>query len=1422
MLFTNKILTRTGIFLILLFCSGLLSGQEISQEEKRIHAVLDRIEAENRFVEELTENNLTNLPVGIKRTISGNTIVIGIDSATLSPNGMIISAFTRVVFPGQTYYITFALRGAFLTPAGLSQAGPTRLEMISDFRIKLNNQVTLALPDDGSNYIDWDCYGFRSINLSGLFEFSSDFFLPDDPDKNDRVTAAFQVNTTDLNNILVSTSITPFRIKGLGDMSFTVNNAVADMSDYVNCEGFAMPKDYQLIFPDAPQLWRGFYLKEVSVKLPSELGSSGKQTELSAEDLLIDDFGVSGRFSGTNILTIDQGDASGWPFSIKSLEIGIIQNKIVLGEIAGLMGIPFLGDEPLGYQAQVISHNNELDYTFAIKTTTSKDYPCPFGGTVRLDRGCNFSMKKANGRFIPSAILNGAFYLSGGSAELKGLRFEKLHLITESPYLKGGKFESPGGAGFTIAGFGLSVDSISLAFKQGKAALGLNARVSLMNKTEKGVSASTRFYMNASATKEPGESGAGRLKWTYDNMVFEGIRVKGNVSLFSLYGNVNVFNDHPVYGDAIMGKVGFTAGRIIKDTAMVEIIFGNKPDFRYWFARVEIPTTLPIGTVTLSHLGGGAYSHMERVNLTSTNLNDIGSNYLPNKDAGIGFLADAGLYLKSKNIFEADVMLEIAVNKNGGVRYISFAGEGRFFSQDKEGKSLTDVTASLNMTFDNENNSFHANLRVFMNIANAIRGVGPDDLLGEAVIHSDPKDWYVYIGRPSSPLGVEVLGLLKTQTYFMAGTVIESMPLPPSEVASIISGIDMNFMKNESSLATGRGMAFGIMFKASAGIGKDGGFVYAYLNAGAGADIMLMDYGEARCEGRSGPIGINGWYASGQGYAYLMGKIGIRVKGSEFDIMSVAAALLVQAKMPNPSWFSGNIAARYSVLGGLIKGKVNVKVVLGEECVLITNGNELGGIELIGDISPSTGSSDVDVFSAPQVSFNTTIGKEFGMININDDYAVYKVMLDEFKLFAPGNQEIPGTVEFNPAGDMATLKLRDILPGQQQLNASVKVHIEKKTPDGWISLTGNAETKSAGFSTGDEPKSIPANNVAYSYPLRDQYNFYKSEYPQGYIKLKYGQPNLFNPVKDGINWDHIVRFKSGNQVFETTAVYNGDNAEIRFEIPQNIPTSVAFDMSVIKKPVSSGAVDANLVRGNRIISPGNASDTTIISTSDISGIGISSLESELHTFRFRTSIYNTFSDKVKGISNWKDLSMIDDKTDRKTLTNLLFIKAYLNESFDKYEIEGSGKEISPLIMMEANRGNAWIDAHVFPLIYDLYGTGGLTLSRNPDLLGLFPSRAMFISNLKVENYLLTGSNSNAIEAEFYFNYYVPLYVHYDFYDLLNKAVSLYMGQSPPPQAQRLLAGYLNNPSRGSYPFTLSYRLPGTNLVTFSSNYVIKY
>jgi hypothetical protein len=1398
------------------------------QKEQYISSLLVNLEENNRTVEELSTTNLTNLPVGIKRTIGNNQIIIGIDSAKAVPGGMLINAYTQVQFDGTSKKISFEAKHLLVTPSGISSTESSRLAMITRFEIPINEQVSLILPDDGRNYIEWDCKGFKSVNLKGYFEFSGQTFIPDPELSGNKqsVTAAIEINTTDLNNIIANVSITPFRIKGLGDMAFAVTQATVDMSDYANSASFVFPANYQNNFNEVPELWRGFFLKDVKIYLPSELSSDTGRTVVEVNNLLIDESGISGNFSVSPVLSFEKGNASGWPFSVDKLGISITQNNLTGGLLTGKIGVPFLGNDTLGYSAQIESSPTGLQYFFSVVTPNeTREFQLPFGGALQLHKGCVFNVEISNGKFIPSAILNGSLLIRTDIVHAEGLRFEQLHLTTESPYILGGKFTVGGGVGFRIVNFNFCIDSISLGIFSGKAALEFNVYVGLMDSDQKGIAAMARFQLNASVHRdsEPITGKPGKQHWAFDGVQVKTVAIDCELSIFTLKGRIDIYKNDPVYGNGFHGAVEFTIKKLIKEPVSVEIYFGTKEDFKYWFVKVSVPVKIPIGTVTLEKLTGGAYNRMKRLDLYSKN-----SDYVPDRESGLGFIAGVGLSFVNEKLIYAEVELEIAFNRTGGLRFIRFQGDGQFFSgKKKEGDPP--VKASICMIFDNENDVFHANVKVYLNIAGVLTGIGPDGLLGECVIHKDPHDWYIYIGRPSVPLGINIIGLVKVQSYFMAGTKIEDMPLPPAEVAAILGGIDLNFMKKENTISTGKGVAFGIRFNVAFGFGRDGGFVYAFFDIGAGADVMLRDYGDAECYGRSGPIGIDGWYASGQAYTYLQGKLGIRVKGKEFDIMSVAAAMLMQAKLPNPAWFKGYMAARYKILGGLVKGSVSLTVTMGEECIILNNGTEIGAVKVIGDIKPSGGSKEVDVFSAPQVAFNTGIDKEFGMVNVAEEYHVYRVKLDELKLVTSDNQEIKGTLQWNADHDLAAMKLPNILPGNENMKVVVKVHIEKKTPAGWQALTSKGivdyEDTIANFVTGEEPTNIPENNIVYTYPVKNQYNFYKNEYPKGYIKLGIGQPNLFRTQSDGKNWEYKARFRSSSgTIAESDVTYNENDLMVNFDIPAALQTSETYTVAIIKKQKDEGSIERNLKRGE-VISTTSQGDTMSITNNKLAGAITMEGESDLHSYPFRSSLYSTFNEKLNNFNGWHQVYAVDV-----TLMSLLGIEASMSETFDKFETTGQGPDFPPLVYAEAIPNNNWINNHVNPKVYELYNTiPGITLNRNTDTLGLFPSRGMRIFNFGEKDYTLQNNQTGDIappkNGNIAIRYYIPHYVYVDFCELRNKAASLYLGKSAneiPLYAQRLLTGSVDDIYHGPYPFKINYRLPGLNTITTSQEFKINY
>ena len=102
----------------------------------------------------------------------------------------------------------------------------------------------------------------------------------------------------------------------------------------------------------------------------------------------------------------------------------------------------------------------------------------------------------------------------------------------------------------------------------------------------------------------------------------------------------------------------------------------------------------------------------------------------------------------------------------------------------------------------------------------------------------------------------------------------------------------------------------------------------------------------------------------GNVYAWLYGEFGVRVKlffvKKKVKIGEAGIATLLQGQFPNPSYFKGYAGMHFSVLGGLVKGRLRLKVTFGDECELVDI-NPFTEVPIISDLSPIDGAGEVDV-----------------------------------------------------------------------------------------------------------------------------------------------------------------------------------------------------------------------------------------------------------------------------------------------------------------------------------------------------------------------------------------------------------------------------------------------------------------------------
>lgn len=1427
-------------------------------------AVFNELEGNDNYVDNLNEQSLTKLPVGEKRTLNNVTYTLGITQAKFYPQYAEFTAFLRMRIPqgsdGSSKDIFFGAHGIKLSFQG-GIIGDVKLGLLGDFPIDLGDKkviLTLKGAFDKDNnmlnngepvtYASIDCNGFKMLSISADLAFSRDLLLPDSSGTPGSGQVHAKINTTasDWNDILVDISLPAFQVKGLSDFSFRVDKAIFDFSDLRNDAQASFPAKYseQYLLPGNPQLWRGVYISSLAVTLPKlfSTGDTTKRVSLQAKNLLIDNQGFTGIISGTNIITIDKGAAGSWPISIDKFNLDLLANKLVGAGFGGNIKLPVDDKTLLVYDA-LISPDNE--YLLTVKPKDTISFGFIRASKVTLYPNSSVTLDVKDGKFLPKAILNGKMTINAtlkkdagendsSLASMPAIEFRGLQLQTLSPKIR---IESMGYDGVIRFGnFPASINSIDVAASNDEARLSFGISVQLMGDGLKGDAGLS--IVGKLASKQGLES------WQYDRIKLDSLGVAFNKGGVKVSGHIYLFEDDPTYGKGFAGDVSMTLEKLHL-TVQAKAIFGRmaNPDYRYWYADAYANlggAGIPIfAGLKINGLGGGAYEHMKMSGKAPAGTSGIGVTptgylYVPDANTSFGLKAIVGFASQDGKAVNGNLTLEMAFSAGGGIRYIHFDGVAKFakglptdpFAEladkmemlklgseeskaqyEAERKKISNdaaITGSASLDLDFENSSIHGVFEVYLK-AGTLSGIGANNLAGQVVMHYDPATWYIYMGKPDNRIGIR-FGVgdvsLKVGAYLMVGSEIPASPAPPKIVADILGADlqELDYMRDLNALGNGRGFAFGTDLSLSTG---DITFLifYAKFDAGLGFDMMLRDYGDAQCKGSSDPIGIDGWYANGQAYAYFQGDIGLTFKlffkTKKINILRVGAAVLLQAKLPNPAWFRGYVGGNYSVLGGLIHGRCNFKVTLGTQCELV-NGNPLGGIQVISDVSPGNNATDVDVFAAPQAAFNMALNKEMEMEGDDGNITLYRVVLDKFQLTNNGNI-IPAKLEWNSDKNGVALYSSEVLPAKTTVKAAVVVSFEEYKGGTWRTvMTDGArttETKEISFVTGEAPESIPNSNIQYAYPLLDQEHFYTKEYPDGYIQLKRGQSYLFDKTK---GWQQALRLKDAAGT-TLTPQWNYDTANKRILwSAQALNKETKYNLAIVNLPPAGGSTQAVTENYTVTENEDNGGTTEVKNNSvDANLTNSNAAEKVILTYGFATSSYNTFADKINAAAITKVIREPIYLPD----VHALQVFTVPTETFDAQELTGSQcSEYIPLIKTVAVLdADNYFNQDIKPLIYNNYPYNGLvTLSRDSGR-ALIPDWAVY----PVESYLLNPDNTRLP-----FRFHLPKQFKTDLVSIQTQLANKAIFNKLPDNYMSILNSLFPVIRQGTYKMKLIYVLPG--------------
>jgi hypothetical protein len=375
-------------------------------------------------------------------------------------------------------------------------------------------------------------------------------------------------------------------------------------------------------------------------------------------------------------------------------------------------------------------------------------------------------------------------------------------------------------------------------------------------------------------------------------------------------------------------------------------------------------------------------------------------------------------------------------------------------------------------------------------------------------------------------LNVEDKVKVKAQAYFQLGNEVDNIP-PIKELIPQISDMESNqyaTVKEDDAKSklnsNGAGISFG--FKCSMESQGSIGPLDGKLEVALGLNILMKEMENVSCS-NSGPIGIKGWYAQGQAFGYANGNINLNYNflfhSGRVNIMRVGGFILLKAKAPNPSNFTGRINGSISALNGLLSGQFNYKVELGKKCENLELPSPIEGLYIFNEANIADGQRNVDRYTDIIIGTNIPLNTDFNVPQVDKDgnpinTVKFQAQIQSIELSTNQNQVSVTQKIINNKAVLMTLN-NPLLPNTEyQLKYSFiwKKWAEKDGKYQFIenfdigkkrenNTEANIETGIIKFTTGDRPTRITQNMVEYMAPGDGQRYWHKG-YANTEIKFK--------------------------------------------------------------------------------------------------------------------------------------------------------------------------------------------------------------------------------------------------------------------------------------------------------------------------------
>ncbi|WP_461141405.1 hypothetical protein [Spirosoma pomorum] len=953
------------------------------------------------------------VPFGIDKAIGPVQTVIAITDVTFTPENAYFNANTWIKAPGEPGgFNGIPLSGYNLCLSPDKPCGDGILYLASE--MKLTNYLSLkgldaappagpfTLPDTTQiTYALFDQNGYRQMRVHAALKPPK--LLDVATNSQLAISLNFGMTGADFTDWTAQVFFPEFYVQGLKDITFAMQPGKPALYDHSEtATPGKLPVNYDGYQPGEENLWKGLFFPEIQVKLGgffSKLSQSGTTLTGGVQNLIYDDNGLTGKAYLTHLLGLGDGNLASWYASIDTVAIDFLKSDFQSSRMNGQVVLPIFKykenmDEsavwPWTCTLKKDEKGGDMAYQFLISPKQDAAVEV-WQATLALNKDLTYiSVGNKSGKFVAEAVLDGKVSINTGTFISPGMTFKGLTLTSEDPYIKlDGFTTSFASPQKDLAGMPFTLTDVNLKKALAPAPLGqfdfsFTGGLELAEAASLTATATTRLRFSA------GLSG-GRPDWKYVDTYVDKVTGDGHIGPLTAKVDLDFYHDNAKYGNGFSGVatlgLGFVGGLAVK--AKFGKTIGND-SYRYWYVggTAVLPAGgVPIGTtpVAFKGFGGGAFSRMTQVTDKQGQI-----DYEPSSSTKFGLQAKVILGTTGSNLLNVDAGLTMAFSDNMSPSLIGIHGDAYLLANDPPNYGSALAKGTVDITYDIAHDVFDT--KGGLTASYGVEGFKVEAVAREVGLRIKPSEgkWFFSLGVPNDRLDLNIyvaskdplftfgsylltgndipnnLGNLPPDPYKLSAKTKNDLHYKPQDITPLIAG-------KTPLLAFGAGYHVGNEYKV--------GPFFLDFKGDMGYDLVLYNTDQA-CGGTL--PGINGWYATGQLYAYLYFALGIDVDlwvySGRIKAVELEAGALLQGGLVNPIWFHGNVFLRYSVLHGAVKGKMNMDFWYNKDgqCKpAYTPPNPFADQPLISRVAPSTaGDEQVSTLTPFYAEFNYPINSE--------------------------------------------------------------------------------------------------------------------------------------------------------------------------------------------------------------------------------------------------------------------------------------------------------------------------------------------------------------------------------------------------------------------------------------------------------------